>query len=201
MLNNESSPTVTNCTFTNNLADIDGGGMRNVNNSDPMVTNCAFSGNRADKGAGMINENGSNPTVTNCTFSGNSADYGGGIYSRTRSKPRVTNCIFWGNTPNQIYCDGSSAVTVSHSDVEGGWTGNDNIDDDPCFVDAAGGDLRLLPGSPCIDAGDNDAVPIDIETDLDGNRRVADGDHSGSEDIDIGAYEVQRPVDDVTKGT
>ncbi|MHC4207264.1 MAG: choice-of-anchor Q domain-containing protein, partial [Planctomycetota bacterium] len=82
--------------------------------------------------------------------------------------------------------------------VQGGWTGTGNIDADPMFADDDG---RLLPGSPCVDAGDNDAIPVDIVTDLDGNRRVVDGDHSGSEDIDIGAYEVQWPIDNATQGT
>jgi hypothetical protein len=63
--------------------------------------------------------------------------------------------------------------------VQGGWPGTGNIQDDPCFVDADGSDnvmgteddnLRLSPGSPCIDEGNNIAVPADTaDLDNDGN--------------------------------
>jgi hypothetical protein len=45
-------------------------------------------------------------------------------------------------------------ANASFSNVEGGFPGAGNIDLDPLFLDAAGGDYRLLPGSPCVDAGD-----------------------------------------------
>ncbi len=86
---------------------------------------------------------------------------------------------------------------MSYSDVQGGWTGTGNIDADPLFVDPAGGDLRLGPGSPCIDAADNTAVPKGVTTDLDGNPRFVDDPDtidSGNGDppiVDMGAYEFQ----------
>jgi len=49
----------------------DGGGMYN-HGSKPTLANCTFSGNSAEVGGGMYNYTGS-PTVSNCTFSGNSA--------------------------------------------------------------------------------------------------------------------------------
>jgi hypothetical protein len=48
--------------------------------------------------------------------------------------------------------DGDCAV--AYSDVQGGWAGTGNIDADPMFVDAVGGDYHLLGDSPAIDAGD-----------------------------------------------
>jgi hypothetical protein len=64
------------------------------------------------------------------------------------------------------------------------------------------GDYRLQPSSPCIDAGDNMAVPGDIADldgdgntvepvpwDLDGRRRVVDGDCNCTPIVDMGAYE------------
>ena len=94
-----SSPTVTNCTFSSNGAYF-GGGMYN-NNSSPTVTNCTFTDNRAEggvgcSGGGMFNEEYSNPTVINCTFSENYANYGGGMYNED-SSPTVINCTFSGN--------------------------------------------------------------------------------------------------------
>jgi hypothetical protein len=48
-------------------------------------------------------------------------------------------------------------------------------------VDRDSGNLRLLPDSPCINAGNNDLVVG--STDLDGNPRIFNG------TVDMGAYE------------
>ena len=56
-------------------------------------------------------------------------------------------------------------------------------------------DLHLSAGSPCIDAGDNTAVPTGIVTDLDGNARfrddpsVPDTGVGPAPVVDMGAYE------------
>jgi parallel beta-helix repeat protein len=110
MSNVSSSPTVTNCTFSENTANY-GGGMRNYN-SNPTATNCTFSGNTADDGGGgMYNVVSSSPTVTNCTFSGNTADDGGGMYNVVSSSPTVINCTFSGNTAG----DGGGMFNYSSS--------------------------------------------------------------------------------------
>ncbi len=201
MLNASGSPTVTNCTFSGNTAFSIGGGMYN-DNSSPAVTDCTFSGNTAfainiaTRGGGMANLGG-NPTVTNCTFTANSADQGGGM-SNAISSPTVTNCVLWGDTPDEI---GSafSDPNVTFSDVESGFPGTGNIDADPLFIDPGNGDFRLQAASPCIDAGDNTAVPEDITTDLDGNPRFVDdpglcdlGQSDGVNPVvDMGAFEFQ----------
>ncbi len=101
MYNDNSSPTVTNCTFVGNSATQYGGGMYNYNSS-PTVTNCTFVGNSVSTwgggGGGMANDD-SNPTVINCTFSGNSSSSeGGGMYNSGYNNPTVTNCTFSDNT-------------------------------------------------------------------------------------------------------
>jgi hypothetical protein len=197
MANMSSNPTVTNCTFTNNSAFYYGGGMDNYQSS-PSVTNCIFSGNSASYGGGMENYE-SNPTVTNCTFTGNtSSDYGGGM-DNYQSSPMVTNSIFWSNTPTngpQIY-DYLSSSTVAYSDIQGELLpGPGNINANPCFVGS--GNYRLLPGSPCIDAGNNNAVPAGVTTDLDGFPRFIDDlltSNTGNgipPIVDMGAYEFLR---------
>ncbi len=205
MQNFNSSPKVTNCTFSGNIAMTRGGGMSNFDGSRPMVTDCTFSGNTANFFGGGISVDDSSPKVTNCTFSGNMAAMdGGGMQNVGTSSPMVTNCILWGDTPNEI--GGAGVPTVSFSDVQGGFPGIGNIDADPMFIDADGpddipgtedDDLRLSPGSPCIDAADNTAVPLGVTTDLDGNPRfvddpgVADTGIGPPPVVDMGAYEFQ----------
>jgi hypothetical protein len=87
---------------------------------------------------------------------------------------------WWGGSPEFYY-----------SRIED-WHGSGNIDADPLFVDPDGPDdatgtlddnLRLLPDSPCIDAGDPDFWPGEGATDLDGHARVL------CDRVDMGAYE------------
>ena len=100
--------------------------------------------------------------------------------------------------------------------VRGGWPGEGNSDVDPLFVrepsdggDGWGdkshtqiaeganddfGDLRLRPGSPAIDAGDNSLLPTEA-TDLAGNPRILDDPATPDSGmgtppiVDRGAYE------------
>ncbi|MHC4536172.1 MAG: right-handed parallel beta-helix repeat-containing protein, partial [Planctomycetota bacterium] len=184
MNNVEGYPIVNNCTFTGNTGKY-GGGMNNYSNS-PTVTNCTFSGNTSlEEGGGGMRNNNANPTVTNCTFSGNtSLEEGGGGMRNYNSSPTLTNCILWGDSPDEIFDDVTSSTTVTYSDVQGGtgetWFGEGCIDTDPMFADADG---RLLAFSPCLDAGNDAAVPPGVTTDLDGNPRIQ------GVCVDMGAFE------------
>ena len=183
--NNRSSPILTNCTFSNNSANNWGGGMCNYDSSSATLTNCTFSGNdAASKGGGMYSFF-SSAILTNCTFSDNSADYGGGVDIHI-SSATLTNCILWGNTASyghEIYNDnGDSSITITYSCVQEGPVDNGNIADDP----GLNYDLTLKSDSPCIDKGNNDAVPNGISQDLAGKARIS-GDF-----VDMGAYEYQQ---------
>jgi hypothetical protein len=111
----------------------------------------------------------------------------------------VTNCILWGNTAsvgNEIYnypdVARSSRPVVSYCDVQGGWEGIGNMDSDPGFVGAD--NFRLVPGSPCIDAGDNSAVTEAV--DIDGVTRILDGDCDETATVDMGACELEIDCDE-----
>jgi len=190
------SPTLINCVFIGNSAS-EGGGVACVSGS-AILTNCVFIGNSASEGGGVWDHGAT--VLSNCTFSGNSAESGGGMYNN-HSNPALTNCTFVANSAvngNTIGCDShrqqypsnlqlvncilwdgeeaiwnddGSTISISYSDVEGGWPGEGNIDADPCFVDSNSGDYHLRSErgrywpehdvwvldkvtSPCIDAGD-----------------------------------------------
>jgi len=195
MCNNGSSPKLDNCTFNGNSTRHDGGGMSNWDNSTPELTDCTFSGNSTSyNGGGMYNSE-SEPNLTNCTFCGNSAgQYGGGISNYNNSNLRFTNCIIWGNIDNsgsvepaQIHNHSSTPVVtfscIQDDDPNDGYIlyGDDNIDDDPMFVNDCN-DIHLLVASPCIDRGAFGCYAG--ETDIDGEPRVM------GFRVDMGADEV-----------
>jgi subtilisin family serine protease len=195
MYNFNSSPLVRNCIFTNNSASVYGGAVFNQGaTSTPTFINCVFSGNQAQFGGGIYNES-AQTQVINCTFSSNQiTGNGGGIYSYGTPKATVRNSIVWGNANNGIFTaafDNSTPVEVSHSIVQGGYTGTNNRDQDPRFHIQAPvglgqmGNLRLLLCSPALNRGNNAALPSDVNTDLAGLSRVSLG------PVDCGAYEFQ----------
>ncbi len=191
--------TIINCAFIDNFSGSNGrgGGVR----GDATIVNSLFIANLASLFGGAVYGDGD---IVNSTFIGNetSLNSGGGV----SGDGEIRNSILWGNMPDQI--DGDA--DVSYSNVQGGWPGQGNIDADPLLVDPENGDYRLSPGSPCIDAGVNAALPSDefdldedgdtdeaLPFDLDGNPRLVDDPatkDTGNGDapiVDMGAYEFQ----------
>jgi len=212
---------VRDCSFLGNNGNVDGGGM--YVRQRVTVINSAFSGNTAINGGGMLTLAVQGFfTMTNSTFSGNTASNGAGMYNGSGGPtnfPVINNCIFWGNTAsitgNEILNSGSSP-TIRHSIVRGsggsgawvasfGTNGGGNKDAIPTYVDADGADnvfgtadddMRLLSGSPAVDAGNNALVPGGVTTDRDGNPRftndifTADTGSGSAPVVDMGAYEL-----------
>jgi len=66
----------------------------------------------------------------------------------------VVNTIVWGNgTAIELDLEHGAVITVTYSDVEGGWEGEGNINQDPLFRAPESGVYRLLEESPCVDTG------------------------------------------------
>lgn len=87
----------------------------------------------------------------------------------------VTNCILWNNGGTEFAFTGLDqnssppSAIVTYSDVAGGFTGTGNINANPLLANSASGNHRLLPGSPCFDAGNSSAANAparDFEGDL-----------------------------------
>jgi len=198
MRNYHSNPLVINCTFKFNWTedherggDIGGSGIANKGCS-PTLLNCDFYFNTTTSRGGGLHNSQNSPIITNCAFSGNLAYYGGGGMYNGGSDPNLTNCILWGNTAtlggNEIYNFDNSTPLISYCNISGcfsggswdgslGTDGGGNIDSDPMFKNPNGPDniistpddnLQLAYNSPCIDAGNNMALPADT-TDLDGD--------------------------------
>ena len=172
--------------------------------SNPLLTNCVIAGNGGD-GIEMWAMQGSrqvlysHATILYCDILGNR---GNGIRG---GRPTVDSTIIRANGrvagTTQII---ANAPIVSYSNVQGGWSGEGNIDADPDFVKPGlwadrtdpnepavagdtnavwvGGDYHLREGSPCIDAG-NPVIIMWMGVEIDGVWRAV-----GSAP-DIGAYE------------
>jgi hypothetical protein len=217
----DSHPTISHCTIAQNTAHSAGGGITCHLSGESTINNCLIVGNSATseeygRGGGIASSGCHDLTVTNCTVTANTAKLTGGGYHAWQVYQNLSNCIFWGNKPDEIVGANYAEVTVQHSDVQGGEeaVGGDiiliweesNIEADPLFRDAVGldydldtwedGDYRLSLDSPCINAGNNDAVPADtpdvdddgdttepVPIDFDGHARVL------CNIVDMGAYE------------
>ncbi|MCB9883557.1 MAG: right-handed parallel beta-helix repeat-containing protein [Planctomycetes bacterium] len=97
----------------------------------------------------------------------------------------IENSIIWGNPSSGAPIDGNP--TVSFSDINGGFAGQGNIDQDPLFIDPMNQDYRIRSNSACIDTGRAGFLPSGL--DLSGCPRAQDGDLDGMLRIDIGAFE------------
>ncbi len=194
----ESRPTISNCIVRSNSGSSGGGIRTGGARCHGTIRNCVISGNSATGGTAGVHwwSYGGSVEITNCTIVGNEDElWTGGIVigGGGGTTGVITNCIVWGNRGlgwplAQIYlwpgADPPTTAEVTYCDVEGGWPGEGNIDADPLFVDADGAvDLHLLGGSPCLDAGDNSAVPVWMTKDVEGNPRIVNG------IVDMGAYE------------
>ncbi|WP_367391080.1 HYR domain-containing protein [Lewinella sp. LCG006] len=181
--NSNSRVTILNCIVQNNSAGK--GGVGEVENSATTYKNCLFLNNTALIGGAFFVER-SNPVFTNCTVYGNSAElYGGAFGNNLPGGSVLKNCIIWGNTAssfNPIWNNQGASTTATYSIIQGGYSGTGNLNEDPLFLDATNGDLRLQPCSPAIDAGTSSGAP---SNDLDGNLRPVNN------GIDMGAYEFQ----------
>ena len=178
------SPVITNNIIVENHTDEQRGGGIYCGSSSPYITNNTIVGNQAVMNGGGICCSGSYPRIANNTIIGNLADdNGGGISCEGYADPTITNTILWNDNPLEIYLSVNGSITITYSDIRGGWEGVGNINTDPMFVDPDNGDYHLNDNSPCISVG---IMTPDVPgTDIEGNPRP---NPTGS-NPDMGAYE------------
>jgi hypothetical protein len=208
-----SYPKFYQCMIIGNTAGGRGGGMFAYGYSYAELHSCIFVGNSAGGDGGAMSDGegwAGGSTLVNCTLAHNTAaGTGGGIcydsYPSDYLSQSLINSIVWYNSDSngqtaqdsQIYIKGLGSLSINYCCIQalpGGIPGGHNIGGDPLFADADGpdnvagnedDDLHLLPGSPCIDSGDNGAVEYGL--DLDGNARIISG------RVNMGAYEMAFP--------
>jgi len=158
--------TISNCIIYQNSALYDGAGIM-VHQSQATIINCTVVYNRATNGTG------------------------GGIYvlgSNYTPGQKIINSIVWNNTAPtgaNLYASNSGTLSVSYSNIQGGYTGIGNKNIAPGFVSAGTYNYHLAPGaSCCVDQGSNSYLSTyNVLTDFEGDPRI-----SGTY-VDIGADE------------
>jgi hypothetical protein len=207
------SPSFTECTFQANFGQTAGGGLSAASVGNMQVKSCVFRSNSVGNSTGgggieatdntsVINSvlaqnspNGANFLQGNNSFIDSTVASNGsyGIVFFTTGNS-VVNSIVYGNPIDGIFLSFSGGVTVSYSDVQGGFVGTGNIDSNPLFLNAPS-DLRLGSGSPAVDSGNNAPVPAGVTTDVAGLPRffddpgVVDTGAGTPPIVDMGAYE------------
>jgi len=167
--------------------------------SSPVIRNNIITNNSANGqgGGGVFFFANINDTLYNNTIVSNSSPNGsgGGIHVYSSSAfVRIVNALIGGNSANsddQVF----GVADIVYSDVQGGYSGEGNIDEDPHFLDETNGDYHVAATSPIVDAGSNDGAPA---TDFDGNARPFDGDRNSVATADMGAYEYQNTAPQIT---
>ncbi|MCC5787733.1 MAG: hypothetical protein JJU33_13655 [Phycisphaerales bacterium] len=159
-----------------------GGGLYIGSSSPIEVVNTLVTGSRCANGAILINN--ASPLIVNCTVVDNNQ---WGVFTQRGSGPIVRNSIFSGNTVPHASTElgGPGQADVAWSLINGNT--NAHIGDGVIFADPMlDADFAPLPGSPAIDAGNNDEVPSGVTVDLVGGDRFVDDPDTVNTGVGVG---------------
>ena len=129
--NHSSSPTIENCTISDNYCAENGGGISINDNSHPEITDCIIANNTADSsGGGIFCSSNCSPIVTGCEIDSNSAVRGGGIYAEFMADLAFEHCVVSGNSASEsgggIYSSDSNpgfdrcTMSANSAPIQGG---------------------------------------------------------------------------------
>ena len=170
-----SSLKITKSVIKNNTAK-QGGGINCGASGVLIVSDCIIAENFAQQHGGgiAVRSTWGHAEISNCTITRNTANVnGGGVYALIElSLFDLINSIVWGNNSNGKYHEFAAIgrrITIESSDIKDGLEGigrvpnewivngwfiyENNIDADPLFVDADGGDYNLKLNSPAKNMG------------------------------------------------
>ena len=139
-----SSPTIQNSVVSNNNAK-EGGGIASYF-SAPTIDSSLISNNSAENGGGIAVQALSKPIITNSSISNNTATRkGSGVSLYPSAEPTITGCTIWGTDENDaievdtseesISLTHTGQAVVSNSAVQGGYTGDQNVDINPVVLE------------------------------------------------------------------
>lgn len=157
--------TIDRCQFADFLVTTGGLGASMQLHGSSSITNSVFERHGY---ASLIDAGGGLCELINCTIAASTSTTI--AVSSAPSSLHVINSIVWPVPTTQPPFP--QGVVVQHSNIQTGWPGVGNINADPRF--APDGSLALGLGSPCIDAGDNAAVPPGLALDFLGKPRFRD---------------------------
>ena len=155
----ESNLNLVNVTISENVAGYKGGGIY-CETSYASLENTLIIKNEAVHGGGIWFDDADNPNLINVVIADNMASLGGG-FANWRTDVTLTNCIVWQDSADEIYQYGY--IYATYSDIQGDWQGEGNINEKPLFDGTGDYPYLLSSSSPCIDAGDPNAVYNDPE--------------------------------------
>ena len=145
--------TATRCSFIGNTSD--GGYMGFLairGGSVARLSHCLFTGNTMRQEASMVFSTGLFLHLSNCTFADNRGLYN--VLDGAWDMADVTQCIVRdGPAPFQDLSPVTQEITVTYSNIEGGYEGLGNIDADPAFV---GGGYWAAQDNPGVEVGPED---------------------------------------------
>jgi len=158
-----------------------------------VISNCIIANNFSEEYGGGFGAHGygnnASAIMINNTLSGNEAcKAGSGIYINKESKLKIVNSIIYENLNDQITTEtpgpkvSDSNISVTYSNIQGGWGGVGNIDADPKFADPLNLDFHIKYNSPCRDTGDKTLAALPA-FDFENDPRIAWG------EVDMGADE------------
>jgi len=115
ILLSESSPTLRNLKFTDNIALNYGGAMHNTMDSSPTLANVIFVNNSsAEMGGAIYNSYSGDPTIINGIFENNMSKIGGGICDWVGSRSTLKNVVFNNNTATNV----GGGLYISNATIE-----------------------------------------------------------------------------------
>ena len=165
---------ISTSSLSGNIAEWYGGAVCLTKGSSMILAGCLITGNTASyDSAGISGTAESDVSLISCTIADNEAPEGAALFMESSSLLKAENSIVWANTSPMIL-EGTHSFRNCDLEDSGLAGQNGNISADPRFAEPAKGDYHLLPSSPCLDTGWNEATGLP-QFDIDGEERVMEG--------------------------